>query len=287
MDELTKETPLVFPCRGEMLVGVLHHPASPPSIGVVVVVGGPQYRTGSHRQFLLLARDLAVGGVAVLRFDCRGMGDSDGAFPGFQNTQPDVAAAVEALVTHIPSIRRVMLWGLCDATLAIAEHAERDARVAGVILLNPWVRSEASLARTQLKHYYLARLMQADFFRKLISGNFNPWVALKGLLRNIRSARGGATASVVKAGRVSSNPLVERMALPLQRFKGQILVILSGRDLTAKEFDDAARGSPLWKRLYAEARVTRRDLAPADHTFSRRQWRDQVAQWTGEFIAGE
>jgi uncharacterized protein len=153
-------------------------------------------------------------------------------------------------------------------------------------LLNPWVRSEASLARTQLKHYYLARLMQADFFRKLISGNFNPWVALKGLFSNIRSARGGATASAVEAGR-AGNPLVERMALPLQRFKGRILVILSGRDLTAKEFDDAARASPLWKRLYAEARVTRRDLAPADHTFSRRQWRDQVAQWTGEFIAGE
>src|SRR3974390_2928101 len=113
------ETPITFSCAGETLLGLIHLPASPPELGVVIVVGGPQFRVGSHRQFLLLARELARKGIAVLRFDCRGMGDSDGEFPGFEHIGPDVAAAVDTLVAQVPTLRRIVLWGLCDATLAI------------------------------------------------------------------------------------------------------------------------------------------------------------------------
>jgi hypothetical protein len=74
------------------------------------------------------------------------------------------------------------------------------------------------------------------------------------------------------------------MATHLRRFQGPILIILSGRDLTAKEFDDAARDSRSWLALYAEARVTRRDFPAADHTFSRRIWRDQIADWTSGWV---
>jgi exosortase A-associated hydrolase 1 len=279
------EIPTTFDCDGETLVGVLHLPPSPPSVGVVIVVGGPQYRVGSHRQFVMLARDLARRGIAALRFDCRGMGDSDGAFPGFENIEPDVAAAVKALFAQVPSVRRVALWGLCDATLAIADYARHDPRVDGVVLLNPWVRSEAGLARAQLKHYYLARLMQPDFFRKILRGEFNPIAAAKSLLGNVARAFGTQTgAGQEVSGDGVSNALAERLAVALQAFKGDILVILSGRDLTAKEFDDAARGSKRWRRLFAETRLTRRDFAAADHTFSRRSWRDEVASWTCAWI---
>src|SRR5262245_60307703 len=69
------ERAVVFGCEGEELLGVLHEPASdgatgtPASTGVIIVVGGPQYRVGSHRQFVLMARELARRGHAVLRFD--------------------------------------------------------------------------------------------------------------------------------------------------------------------------------------------------------------------------
>jgi len=52
--------------------------------GVLIVVGGPQYRVGSHRQFLLLSRRLAAEGHPVMRFDYRGMGDASGAMRGFE-----------------------------------------------------------------------------------------------------------------------------------------------------------------------------------------------------------
>lgn len=69
---------LTFDCGGATLVGILEIPQRPARVGVVVVVGGPQYRVGSHRQFVLFGRALAHAGYPVLRFDCTGMGDSGG-----------------------------------------------------------------------------------------------------------------------------------------------------------------------------------------------------------------
>src|SRR5690349_24048098 len=59
------------------------------SRGVLLVVGGPQYRVGSHRQFALLCRRLAGRGVPALRFDYRGMGDADGAARTFESVRSE------------------------------------------------------------------------------------------------------------------------------------------------------------------------------------------------------
>jgi len=278
------DTPLTFACAGNTLVGILSAPPSPPSLGLIIVVGGPQYRAGSHRQFVLLARALAAQGVAVLRFDCRGMGDSSGEFPGFEHIEPDVAAAVNAIFAALPTLLQVALWGLCDATLAMAAHARLDQRVTGLILLNPWVRSEAGLARAQLKHYYLARFMQRDFLHKILKGQFDPIAAARDLLANVARALRSSARGHRSHGAAATNPLAERLAGELQHFRGRILIILSGRDLTAKEFEDAARGSKKWQRIYTSEHVTRHRLDSADHTFSRREWRDQIASWTSEWL---
>ena len=62
------EQTLVFECAGEQLLGVAHRGKA--STGVLVVVGGPQYRVGSHRQFVLMARDLAKAGYPVTLENC-------------------------------------------------------------------------------------------------------------------------------------------------------------------------------------------------------------------------
>ena len=43
---------------------------------VVIVVGGPKYGVGSHRQFVTTARYVAAAGYPVLRFDYPSKGDS-------------------------------------------------------------------------------------------------------------------------------------------------------------------------------------------------------------------
>ena len=75
---MIKEKPFIFNCNNEKLVGIIHYPEKKPYFqkGLLIVVGGPQYRVGSHRQFVLLARNLSIAGIPVMRFDYRGMGDS-------------------------------------------------------------------------------------------------------------------------------------------------------------------------------------------------------------------
>ncbi|WP_296951564.1 hydrolase 1, exosortase A system-associated [uncultured Massilia sp.] len=273
------ERALTFDCGGDRLVGILALPAQAPphARGVLVVVGGPQYRAGSHRQFTLLARDLAADGVPAMRFDYRGMGDSEGDMRDFEAVADDLRAAVDAFVAAVPGLRDVVLWGLCDGASAIAMHAATDARVAGVVLLNPWVRSEEGIARATLKHYYRARLVDPAFWRKLLGGRFDVAGSVKSMLGLARAARERPVAP-------TTAPFPLRMRAGLRAFGGPVLVITSGADLTAREFCDLAGADKEWKRLLAAPRVTRRELDKADHTFSRRAWRDQVSRWTREWL---
>jgi hypothetical protein len=66
------------------------------------------------------------------------------------------------------------------------------------------------------------------------------------------------------------------MARGLASFDGRVLLVLSGNDLTAREFIDHAEASSRWKGLLAEPKVSRLTLAEADHTFSRRSWLERV-----------
>ncbi|MBS3936439.1 MAG: hydrolase 1, exosortase A system-associated [Sulfuritalea sp.] len=272
------EEAIRFACEGETLFGILARPEQPAELGIVIVVGGPQTRVGSHRQFVLLSRTLAAAGFPVLRFDVRGMGDSTGAQRSFEALTPDIGAAIDALQSASPAVKRVVLWGLCDAASAALLYCDetRDSRIAGLCLLNPWVRSEATLARTQVKHYYGQRLLQKEFWGKLLSGRLNIVRSVAELLR--------------KLGQASSRPepslgFQERMARGWKTFTGPILLILSGNDYTAKEFREYAAGAPSWRGLPEQAGVTRVDVKDADHTFSSAQWRDIVAATCLKWLA--
>lgn len=280
-----EERALAFDCGGERLYGILSLPAgtAPGTRGVLVVVGGPQYRAGSHRQFTLLARDLAQCGVPVLRFDYRGMGDSEGAIRPFDDVEDDLRAAIDAFMAAVPGLREVVLWGLCDAASAIGMYAPRDPRVAGLVLLNPWVRTEDGLARATLRHYYRARLRDPMFWKQLLRGGLDWRRSLASLLALLRKARGRpAPAGAVAASAPASLP--DRMRAGLQAFPGRVLLVISGADLTGREFCDLADADRAWKGVLAPPRVTRRQIDGADHTFSRRAWRDQVARWTSEWL---
>ncbi len=265
---MVREQALVIDCDGEALVGILHHPPehtpqAAQATGVVVIVGGPQYRAGSHRQFVHLARALAAAGHAVLRFDVQGMGDSTGDPKGFERITPEIGAAIDTLQRHAPQVRQVVLWGLCDGASAALLYLDdrADARVRGLCLLNPWVRSEASLARTHVKHYYLQRLGQREFWGKLLRGGV-AGTALRDLVLNVlRSARQQGLAHADMA-------FPDRMLAAWACFDGQILLVLSGRDYTAKEFGERVAADARWRSLLSRINVEQQQCVAADHTFS-------------------
>lgn len=265
---------LAFACGDSWLYGVLDVPAAPRRRGVLFVVGGPQYRAGSHRQFTLTARSLASQGYAAMRFDYRGMGDSEGEMRSFESVEDDLRAAIDAFFGAVPGLEEVVLWGLCDAASAAMLYAAGDPRVGGLALLNPWVHTEAGHAKATLKHYYRGRLFDPGLWKKIASGRFGFRSAAASLARLLGSA----------AAAPAQDALPERMAGGLGRFEGPVLVMLSGADLTAQEFSDLCAAAPAWKRLLAEPRITRKTLPKADHTCSQRVWHDQVAQWSADWM---
>ena len=261
----------LLPCEGERLVAILSEPTSPTynDLGVVIIVGGPQYRAGSHRQFVHLARTLATAGVCSLRFDVRGMGDSTGAQRSFEHLTADTGAAIDALMSARPNLRRVALWGLCDgasAALLYLDESGHDSRVQALLLLNPWVRSAATLAAMHLKHYYTRRLLQREFWGKLLHGQV-AGLALRELVRSVGLMLRRNGGNLQTEGAPSPTPYPQRMARAWARFEGQVLLVLSGNDYTAKEFLEAWGGTD-WLAVRSHWGLQQMGFAEADHTFS-------------------
>ncbi len=274
------EEAVSFVCEGDTLWGILACPETPAETAIVVIVGGPQYRVGSHRQFVLLSRELASAGYAVLRFDYRGMGDSEGAQRTFDNVGSDIGAAIGILQQRVPSVKHVALWGLCDGASAalLYFHETHDPRVNGLCLLNPWIRSEASLAKTQVKHYYGRRLMQKEFWYKLASGK----VTLRAVVGFVQKTRLAAARSNQESPQ--RQPFQKRMATAWRLFPNHILLLLSGEDYTAKEFLEVASTDESWKGALTHPNLVRHDLQSADHTFSNEASRAIVVILTLEWL---
>ncbi|SEO15919.1 exosortase A system-associated hydrolase 1 [Nitrosospira multiformis] len=281
---------LVFRCEDAWLYGILSLPRQLSSRGVLIAVGGPQYRVGSHRQFTLLARHLAANGSPVLRFDFRGMGDSEGSARTFEHVEDDLRCAIDTFLAEVPSLNELVILGLCDAASAALFYAYQDLRVTGLVLLNPWIRTNEGVAKVYLKHYYSKRLLQSDFWHKIGSGKFDYVAAVHSLWRTVGAAVAGKylTGTSLKGKNLEKTcslaPLPERMFEGLRRFQGRVLLIISGNDLTAQEFLDLVNGSVEWQKLLTSPQVSHLNLPEANHTFSRREWRDQVGAWTQDWI---
>ncbi|MEO8134306.1 MAG: hydrolase 1, exosortase A system-associated, partial [Betaproteobacteria bacterium] len=233
------ERATAFPCNGVPMVAIVSLPQQPLPRGVLVVVGGPQYRAGSHRQFTLLCRALAEQGIAAMRFDYRGMGDAGGEMRTFEDVCPDIRAAIDQFFLQVPELAEVAIWGLCDAASAALFYAHTDPRVSGVVLVNPWARTATGIAKTRLRHYYWSRVTDKEFWRKLAHGELAIAAAARSFADTIVEAAMPSGNSAPAEGRIAVSPpldgtaaapLPDRMAGGLSRFKGRVLLILSGKD---------------------------------------------------------
>lgn len=272
-----EESVVTIGTRGAELVGVLAQPTerhATKAVGVVIVVGGPQTRVGSHRQFVLMARALAQAGYPCLRFDYTGMGDSPGPRPDFERAAPDVRRACDALVAQAPGCTKIALWGLCDGATAALLYAPGDERVAAVIAANPWARSDATRSAVLVSDHYGLRLRSAEFWKKLLTGKVNVPSAAREALGHMWRARTGRTRRREAGSEDLPTRLVRTLAVPRQMVRLQ----LSGRDLTAAEFGVAVRRSG--KSLHNSISVLHLDNA--DHTFSAAEAWEAVLADTSE-----
>ncbi|CAA0123409.1 Uncharacterised protein [Halioglobus japonicus] len=275
-----KEIPLVFDCLGDDLIGIVHKPAEPSEIGVITIVaGGPQYRAGVGRGMVSLARNLASRGVAVMRFDYRGLGDSTGEFLGYDNMAEDIQAAVHAFQKEVPEVKKVVLWGGCDAASGAMIHGWKVEGVQSLVLGNPWVSTD-EIRSAVLRKHYTKRLGEAQFWRKLIRFEYNLLdYAVAGLQkvkgRITRLFKPPAPSDTKKTGANPARP-IDRMLSGLSEFKGPVLFLMSGRSLVSNEFDELINGNSDWRAVYNRPSCKRLDLPDADQTFSDGDSRERV-----------
>src|SRR5439155_21218134 len=99
-------------------------------------------------------------------------------------------------------------------------------------------------AKAQLRHYYLRRLFEREFLHKVLKGVLDALASISEFLASMGRALGVLNRNTTeREPREPNGSLVERMGDNLRHYRGLILLIISGRDLTAREFDAAARRS--------------------------------------------
>lgn len=137
------ETFAQFSVEGERLYGMLHLPTTPPPAqgypSVILLHGFTGNRTEYGRSFVLLARRLAALGIAALRFDFRGCGDSQGDFAALTPPrQVDDVSAAAAYLRSQPGIDplRVSLLGYSFGGL-VAALSLSEVRPHRLLLWSP------------------------------------------------------------------------------------------------------------------------------------------------------
>lgn len=271
------EAPVQILTEDSAAWGIVSAPTVPTfETGIIIVTGGLQYRAGAHRQSVLLARQLASAGFATLRFDRASLGDAIGPAHDFESLGPQLTAALNALVARQASVKRVVLWGLCDGASASLLHwrTTTDPRIVGLCLVNPWVRSNTGLARTHIKHYYGHRLTEWSFWRKLLTGGVGP-SAIGQLMGNLKTSL---------RRQDTSQSFQQKMATAWHNFAAPILLLISERDLTGQEFMDHARTDKAWQGCLQMPNVQQHIMPGADHTCSTQGGHELLGQLTLQWL---
>ncbi len=275
-----EEEAMVF---ADGLVGVLTRPRGPcdPDRAAIILDSGRNHRIGWARQSVELARRLAANGVAVLRFDNAGIGDSpprgDGEHLALYHADgiTDVAAALDEMQRR--GHPRVTLIGACSGAHQ-AFHAARtgDPRIAGLVLVNTlcfvWSAAYAVHFSAWMRarpHQFEAELQAAARERSVGSG------LLSGLIEVARRLARPLAAAWRRHGQADSAGLVEAAFRHFAARGLAVSVVLSVGDRAVEEFE--LHTGPGGERIAGLPGLTILHLPDADHSLTPRAARRMLA----------
>jgi dipeptidyl aminopeptidase/acylaminoacyl peptidase len=129
------EIPLTFKCENQQIVGILHLPRERRKVPLVILVHGwSANKLGTWNAFFVrAAREFSKNGFAVLRFDFRGSGDSEGRFEDQTITSmlKDLDAVITQASEKYPEIdnNKVCLIGHSQGAYISFLQATKDKRI--------------------------------------------------------------------------------------------------------------------------------------------------------------
>jgi len=216
---------VTFECEGSRLVGTIDGDAGA-TAGLLQVTGGNELRSGAFAGQAQLAASLAAQGFAVMRFDRRGVGDSEGANGEFRTSDPDIAAALETFRRECPTLTRIVGFGNCDgaSALMLAKGAGCDA----LVLSNPWTfegtgEDEQESPPEVVRDHYRKRLADPAAIRRLLTGQVSLGKLFGSLLGALRPSAPPAS-------------LAQDIAAGIASFPGDVSILIAERDRTGKAF---------------------------------------------------
>jgi len=137
------ETPVVFHNNGEQIVGVFHHAQNASAArtpAVVFLHGFTGNKVEVRRVFVRTARALAARGIASLRFDFRGSGDSEGEFSQMRVSGlfADALTAFQYLKEQ-PGIdsNRVGVIGFSMGGMVASQLLSKESGIKAAVLWSP------------------------------------------------------------------------------------------------------------------------------------------------------
>lgn len=261
--------PVAFECEGETLIGIITSPHSLSTVRTAVIslpAGGPQYRVGLARQMVKQSELMASHGIATLRFDYRGIGDSDGDFGGFDSVGPDIRAAINCIQEHLPSVKNIVLWGGCNAASAIMMNAWQYENVEGIVVSNPYLGVHDLSERAKWLHRR-RRILQLSFWKKLLSGGFgvtskirarlNKTSTTKPVLSKVPQNTKNVQFEAAKSSQLQGKGEVLSVMLEgLQKYSGRTLVILNDKSPQSAAFQVLVNSNRPWRQIFKTRKAT-------------------------------
>jgi pimeloyl-ACP methyl ester carboxylesterase len=251
-------------------------------VGVILFNAGVLHRIGPHRLNVRLARSLARRGIASIRFDLSGLGDSarpSGEHSFEKQAVVDIQCAMDVLGAQA-GIQRFALFGFCSGGCHGYEAAAVDERAAGLLMYDTYIyrnlRSRLNNYRIRIRRRGLAtaasswlRRHVAKFMRRLLAADGSP-----------------ATPGSASEAGVFRTPTRDEFAKRVRMLLGRgvkVGVIYSGEsdDYNYREqFNDVFRGHGI------TGDVTHDFLPEMDHTVMnlaiQARFIERIVDWTAD-----
>lgn len=275
------ETPVRFGADHDFY-GTLCAPAGPGAgVAVLILTTGYDPQSGWARSAVELARRLAAAGVASLRFDSAGVGDTAPIagrrrqilYDPMQGR--DVAVAFDFLrATGLA--RKYMVMGRCSGAFVAFRAAVADARWDGCVVVNPPSFRWRFVGLPRRLSAYGQRLKSAGIVSSLLAGDIHVSAALRNIaVRLLDRAAAILGKAVPPAIRIAhGTPGIHADFRRLAGRGTKVAVVYSQGD--EGEDDFRIHFGPDGAGLAGFANVSLHALADADHNVTPRAARDRM-----------
>jgi alpha-beta hydrolase superfamily lysophospholipase len=282
--------------EGQGLVGVITDPPGFTGrkeggrLGVILLNAGVIHRVGPSRLYVHLARDLAALGCVATRFDHSGIGDSavrtDGA--SFEQSSLQEAQAAMDAMRESRGVDRFVLVGLCSGAVTAFDAAGVDARVVGIVMINP----QGFDLNPEWNDYVVNRGDARRYWTRSLFSMSSWWHALTGRVdyRRLINVLWRQVAGPGRA-REAVSSVVTRVGADLQKLMDRGVRTL----LVCSEGDDGIEYMNVIlqrdvRSLASASHLNVEILAGADHSLtllgSQRRVVDVVRVWAASFEPG-